>query len=59
MSPSTFFATAAALIQNKNALEMRNRNHLNHLSNTNSRDSASDEVGTMNLRDYLHVQGKV
>ena len=38
---------------------MRNRNQLNHLSNTNSRDSTSDEVGTMNLRDYLHVQGNV
>ena len=58
MSPSTFFATAAALIQNKTVLDMRNRNHLSHLSPNNLRESTTDEVGTMNIRDYLHVPGK-
>ena len=38
---------------------MRNRNQLDHHSNTNVRDLSStpDDIGPMNLRDYLHVPG--
>ena len=60
ISPSTFFATAAALIQNKNALDMRSRAQMHELPNNSGGDIGitHDDLNKRHLREYLHVPGK-
>ena len=60
ISPSTFFATAAALIQNKNALDMRSRAQMHELPNNSGGDLGmnDDNLNKRHLREYLHVPGK-
>ena len=60
ISPASFFATAAALIQNKAALEMRNRAHLLQSSRSEQRDlrSTPDHLNLLNQGEYHHMPSK-
>ena len=55
-SPSTFFATAAALIQNKTVLDMRNRSQLHQLPGSSEHDLhlTPVELNKMSLGEYHH-----
>ena len=61
ISPASFFATAAALIQNKAALEMRNRAHLLQSSRSEQRDlrSTPDHLNLLSQGEYHHMPSKL
>ena len=57
-SPSTFFATAAALIQNKTALDTRNRSGIHQYRSNSGQEIPFTpfELNKMGLGEYQHSQ---